>query len=104
MNIRILGLAVATAAAFTSSISNASEKAAANACARAFAASMVPEGIPAPAYKLDYRSSGYPASIADQFPVNSIFELEAHDPKSGAVIARARWYGSGSLEWCRPRG
>ena len=91
MNARTFGLAAAAVAAFSPIICNASpESAAVNSCARAFADNIAPERAAAPRYKLDYRRSFSGASIAYYFPTKSTFDLEAHDPKTGAVLARAR--------------
>ena len=91
MNARTFGLAAAAVAAFSPAICNASpDTAAVNACARAFADNIAPERAAAPRYKLDYRRSFSGASIAYYFPTKSTFDLEAHDPKTGAVLARAR--------------
>jgi hypothetical protein len=91
MKLRTFALAAAVVAAFSPTICNASpERAAVNACARAFAARIANEPAAAPRYKLDYRDSWSTGSIADYFPINSDFDLEAHDPKTGAVLARAR--------------
>ena len=60
------------------------------ACARAFAARIAGEPAAVPRYKLDYTDSRSTGSIADYFPTGSIFDLEARDPKTGAVLARAR--------------
>ena len=91
MNPRTFGLAAAAVAAFSPIICNASpERAAVNSCARAFVESIAPERGAAPRYKLDYRGSLSGASIAYYFPTKSTFDLEAHDPKTGAVLTRAR--------------
>jgi hypothetical protein len=88
MNLRTISLAIVTVAALSPSISNASEKASIKACASAFATSMASPGSSAPAYKLAYRS-GFGSGISDFYPTVYTFTLEAHDPKSGASIARA---------------
>jgi hypothetical protein len=86
MNARTFGLALALAA-FSPIICNASpDTAAADACARALAARVAHEPAAAPRYKLDYRDSSY----TPIFPTSSTFDLEAHDPKTRAVLARAR--------------
>jgi hypothetical protein len=91
MNPRAFGLAAAAVAAFSPIICNASsESAAVNSCARAFVDNIAPERVAAQRYKLDYRGSLSGASIAYYFPTKSTFDLEAHDPKTGAVLARAR--------------
>jgi hypothetical protein len=91
MNILRFTLAVVTAAGFSPLISQASpEVDSVNTCARALAASMAVAGAVPPSYKLRYHVSRFSRSIADYFPANDTFELEAHDPKTGVVIARAR--------------
>ena len=91
MNAHTFGLAVAAIAAFSTAICNASpETTAVNTCARAFVDNIAPERAAAPRYKIDYRDSLSGSSIAFYFPTTSTFDLEAHDPKTGAVFARAR--------------
>jgi hypothetical protein len=91
MNVLRFTLAVVTAAGFSPLISHASpEVDSVNTCARALAASMaVADAVP-PSYKLRYHVSQFSGSIADYFPAYHTFELEAHDPKTDVVIARAR--------------
>jgi hypothetical protein len=87
MNIRKIAFAVVTVAALTPAISNASpEKASVKACASAFA-STVTNGA-APGYKLAYRTS-FGSSLADFYPTEYTFSMDARDPKTGAVIAHA---------------
>ena len=90
MNPRAFGLAAA--AVFSPIICNASpDSAAVNSCARAFVDNIPSERGAAPRYKRDYRGNFSGAStIAYYFPTKSTFDLEAHDPKTGAVLARAR--------------
>ena len=91
MNPRTFGLAAAAVAAFSPTICNASaESVAVNSCARAFVDNIAHERAAAPRYKLDYRGSLSGASIAYYFPTTSTFDLEAHDSRTGAVLARAR--------------
>jgi hypothetical protein len=91
MNILRVTLAIATAAGFSPLTSQASpETDAVNTCARALAASMAVAGAAPPSYQLRYHVDRFPGSIADYFPGNETFDLEAHDPKTGVVIARAR--------------
>ena len=91
MNPRTFGLAAAAVAVFSPIICNASpESAAVDSCARAFVDNIAPERAATRRYKLDYRSSLSGASIAYYFPTKSTFDLEAHDPKTGVVLARAR--------------
>lgn len=90
MNIRKVALAVVTIAALSPVVSNASpEKVSAKACAIAFASSLAAPGADAPAYKFSYRS-GVSSSLAAFYPTDYTFTLEAHDPKTGVAIARAR--------------
>jgi hypothetical protein len=90
MNIRTIAFAAATIAALSPAISNASpERASVKACASAFATSMAAPGASAPAYKLAYRGS-FGSTLSDFYPTDYTFTLEAHDPKTGVAIARAR--------------
>ncbi len=90
MMIRQAAIAALAVAALVPAVSNASpEKASAKACATAFASSIAAPGASAPAYKFAYRS-GMSSSLADFYPTDYTFTLEAHDPKTGAAIARAR--------------
>jgi hypothetical protein len=90
MNIRKIAFAAVSIAALSPAVSNASpEKASARACATAFASSIAAPGSSAPAYKFAYRS-GASSSLADFYPTDYTFTLEAHDPKTGVAIARAR--------------
>jgi hypothetical protein len=90
MKIRTIALAVATIAALSPAISNASpERASVKACASAFATSIAAPGAGAPAYKLAYHSS-FGSTLADFYATDYTFTLEAHDPKTGTAIARAR--------------
>ncbi len=87
---RKIVLAVAAVAALAPVISNASpERASAKACANAFATSIASPGTATPAYKLAYRGP-VAGSLADFYPAEYTFTLEAHDPKTGVAIARAR--------------
>jgi len=89
MKFRTIALAIASIAALSPAISNASsERASAKACANAFAASLAASGSATP-YKFAYRG-GSSSTLADFYPSEFTFTLEAHDPKSGAAIARAR--------------
>jgi hypothetical protein len=84
-----IALAVVTIATLTPVVSNASpEKASLKACARAFASTMAAAGAAAPAFKLAYYGSSG-SVLADFYPTAYTFSLEAHDPKSGAAVARA---------------
>jgi hypothetical protein len=89
MIIRNVLVAAAAIAALSPAIADASpEKASAKACATAFASSIAAPGAATPAYKFAYRG-GVSSSLADFYPTQYTFTLEAHDPKSGAPIARA---------------
>jgi hypothetical protein len=88
MKFRYSALAVASIAALSPAISNASsERASARACANAFAASLAGSGSSLP-YKFAYRASTS-STLADFYPSEFTFTLEAHDPKTGAATARA---------------
>jgi hypothetical protein len=91
MKFRTLLLSAASIAAFLPSLSHASaESAALGACTRAFAASMAAPGSSPPAFKLKYRSSQPGSAIAHYYSAREYtFYLQAHDPKSGATLARA---------------
>jgi hypothetical protein len=92
MNIRPLCLAL-TVAALSPATSNASpEKDSVKACAHAFAARLSTDAGAAPAVKLDYPDHVNPltGSIADYFRMGYAFDLQARDPKTGAVVERAR--------------
>jgi hypothetical protein len=85
-----LGLVLASIAALSPAVSNASpEKAALNACARAFATSLAAPGAATPAFKLDYRSNAFAGSMLEFYTREYTFELDAKDPKTGLAIARA---------------
>jgi hypothetical protein len=76
-------------AALSPAISNASpERVSVKACAAAFAASLAAPGTKVPGYKLDYRPT-FGSSLADFYPSEFTFTLEARDPKTGLAIARA---------------
>jgi hypothetical protein len=91
MNSRKCALAAAAfaAAALLPSISAAADdKDSLNACARAFAASIAAPGALPPTFKLAYNDR--PAdSLLVPYRRGSTFYLQAHDPKSGVILARA---------------
>ena len=90
MIIRTIALAAVAVTALSPAIATASpEKDSAKACATAFSASIAAPGAAAPAYKFAYRGS-ISSSLAAFYPTEFTFTLEAHDPKTGAAIARAR--------------
>lgn len=78
-----------TAAALAPLAAHASpENASVKACASAFASSMAAPGGAARGYRLDYRPH-FGGSLADFYPTEYTFTMEARDPKSGMAIARA---------------
>jgi hypothetical protein len=90
MMIRKIALAVATIATLSPVISNASpEKASVKACASAFVTSLAAAGTSVPTYRLAYHGS-MNGSLSDFYPTEYTFTLEAHDPKTGLAVARAR--------------
>jgi len=90
MNVRKIGLAAAAIAALSPAVSQASEKAALDACARAFASSLASPGAAAPAYTLVYSGSPNVPSIVDYFARDYSFDLHADNQRTGLPIARAR--------------
>jgi hypothetical protein len=90
MNFRKISLAAAAVAALAPAVSNASsERAAMDACARAFASSLASPGATAPPYTVAYRSNQYVGSLNEFFAREYTFELFANNKKSGLAIARA---------------
>ena len=91
MKFRKLALLAASAAVLYPAISNAAspEKAALNACARAFASSLASPGAAAPVFKVVYGGERFAGSAMDFFARAFTFELHAADLKSGLPIARA---------------
>jgi hypothetical protein len=89
MILRKIALAVVTIATLSPTISNASpERISAMACASAFASSIAAPGAATPAYKLAFRGTTGSA-LADFYPSDFTFTLEARDPKTGLPFARA---------------
>jgi hypothetical protein len=89
MKFRKVAFAIVTIAALSPAISNASpEKASVKACASAFASTVTTSGGVAPGYKLAYHSS-FGSALADFYPTEYTFTMEARDPKTGSVIAHA---------------
>ncbi len=89
MLIRKFVLTCATLAAISPVLANAtSERVSAKACAKAFAGSMAAPGAVAPGFKLAYHASAGSA-LSSFYASEYTFTLEAHDPKTGAAIARA---------------
>jgi hypothetical protein len=90
MKYRKIALILAAAAALAPAISNASpEKAALDACARAFASSLATPGTAAPAFKVAYRGSLSAGSMLAFYNREYTFDLRANDPKTGQPVARA---------------
>jgi hypothetical protein len=90
MKLRHIALAAASIAALAPAISNASpEKAALNACARAFASSLAAPGAAAPTFKVAYRDNRYVGSMLEFYTREYSFDLHANDVKTGLPIARA---------------
>ncbi len=90
MNFRKISLLAASIAALSPAISNASaEKSALNACAQAFATSLASNGAPAPSYTVAYRGSEFSSSIVDFYNREFAFVMQASDPKTGSLVARA---------------
>jgi hypothetical protein len=89
MILRKIALAAVTIAALSPTVSNASpERISAKACASAFASSIAAPGAGTPAYKLAFRGTTGSA-LADFYPSDFTFTLEARDPKTGLPFARA---------------
>jgi hypothetical protein len=90
MKLRNIGLVAASIAALAPAISQASpEKAALNACARAFASSLAAPGAPPPAYKVAYEGDRFSGSMLEFYAREYTFELNANDRKTGLPIAHA---------------
>jgi len=90
MNLRRISLIAVVIAAAAPAISNASpEKAALDACARAFASSLASPGKAAPAFKVAYRGSQSTGSMLEFYTLEYTFDLHANDLKTGLPIARA---------------
>jgi hypothetical protein len=87
MNFRAFGLAAAIAV-LTPAICNASaERAALNACTRAFASSLASPGTAVPAFKVVYGGDRSAGSVTDFFTREYTFTMFAR--KTGLLIARA---------------
>ena len=85
-----LGLVLASIASLTPLIANASpEKAALNACARAFASSLAAPGAAAPAFKVAYHADAFAGSMLEFYTREYSFVLNANDLKTGLPVARA---------------
>jgi hypothetical protein len=91
MKFRHISLAIATIAVLVPAVSNASpEKAALNACARAFASSLTSPGHAVPAVKVAYFDNRSSGSMFDFYDRGYVFDLHANNEKTGTAIARAR--------------
>jgi hypothetical protein len=90
MKYRKVSLILAAAAVLAPAISNASpERAALDACARAFASSLATPGTAAPTFKVAYRGSQSAGSMLAFYAREYSFDLRANDPKTGQPVARA---------------
>ena len=90
MKYRRVALILAAAAALAPALSNASpEKAALDACARAFASSLATPGTAAPAFKVAYRGSLSAGSMLAFYAREYTYALRANEPKTGLPVARA---------------
>lgn len=89
MNIRKFGLVAA--AALAPAISCASpEKLSFDACVSAFEKGLTAPGVASRSYKVVDRADRFAGSVTQFFATEYTYDLEAHNPKSGAVLARAR--------------
>jgi hypothetical protein len=90
MKFRKIGAAIATIAALAPAICCAStEKAALDACARAFASSLASPGAAAPSFKVAYHGVLFAESAIDLYGRGYSFHLYAHNLKTGLAIAQA---------------
>jgi hypothetical protein len=91
MKIRQLGLSIAAFAAVSPAVCNAwPAKTSLNACVNAFEKTLASSYEVSHAFKVVYGSEEVASSIADYYPTSYTFELQADDPKTGAVVARVR--------------
>jgi hypothetical protein len=91
MTIRHLGVSIAALAAVCPAVCNAGPaKASLDACVTAFEKTLAPSRDVSHAFKVVYESEQLTSSIADFYPVTYIFDLQANNPKTGAVVARVR--------------
>ncbi len=89
MDIRKFGFVAA--AALAPAMSNASpEKLSFDACVSAFEKSLTAPGVASTAYKVVDRAGRFTGSVTQFFATEYTYDLESHNPKSGAVLARAR--------------
>ena len=90
MILRTIALAVVTIATLSPAVSSASsERTSAKACASAFASSIGAPGAVTPAYRLAFRGTAGGGTLADFYPTDFTFTLEARNPKTNLPIARA---------------
>ena len=90
MNVRHAGFVAAALAALSPAISQANtEKAALDACARAFATSLAAPGAAAPTFTVVYGGAQNSGSVSEYFSREYTFELHADSRKTGLPIASA---------------
>jgi hypothetical protein len=102
MTIRHFGLSIAALAAVCPAVCNAGPaKASLDACVAAFEKTLASADDVSHVFKVVYGSAEVTTSIADYYPTSYIFDLQANDSKTGAVLARVRCssdrYGSVAL-------
>lgn len=91
MNIRHLGLTAAALAALCPAVSNAAPaKASLDACVKAFEKTLASSDAAARTFKVVYRAEDLTSSMADYFPILYTFDLQAHNTRTGEVVARVR--------------
>lgn len=91
MNLRTISLTAATFAVLIPALSQAGpDRDGFKACASAFASSLAAPGGAVPAFKANYLAGRSTGSTLDFYARQYSFDLRADDPKTGAVIARAR--------------
>ncbi len=83
-------LAVAAIAAIVPAAANASPAGTSlDACAKAFASALAADGAPLPKFKIAHRGGQYFGSIDEFYSHEFSFDMQARDPKTGSVLARA---------------
>jgi hypothetical protein len=83
--------AIVFAAALSPAVCNASSDVLAfDACVSAFEKSIAVPGSPLPLYKVMHRGVDSLSPIEQYFAMEYTYDLAANDPKTGAVLARAR--------------
>jgi hypothetical protein len=91
MNIRHFGLSIAALAAVSPAVCNAwPAKSSLDACVNAFEKTLASSDEVSHAFKVVYASKQFASSIADYYPTTYTFDLQANNPKTGAVVARVR--------------